>query len=343
MSDGLELETLWSDLAEQAPCGEDLEYDAEFLALERAAANRDERVVGDSVIAAEAPDWERVGELALALMQRTRDLRVATHLASAWVNLRGLSGWGDGLALVRGLLEHQWAGVHPQLDAEDGDDPTARVNALLPLADPRAALAQLRLAPFVWSPRLGRFSLRDLRVADGTLKPLQPTDAAPTRTEIEACCQDCALEDLEASAAALRRALEQARAIDGLLGERLGASAPDLKLLLGDLGELDRFVQPQWQARSGQAAPDGTSTGQPADAAPEPVAAAGRIASPEDVRRRLDEICEYYARHEPSSPVPLLLRRARRLVGRDFVALLRDLVPGGLDELERVAGREEQD
>lgn len=341
MSTALELETLWSDLSEQAPCGDDLEYDADFLALERAAANRDERVVGDSVIAAESPDWERVRDLALALLQRTRDLRVAVHLASAWVNLRGLPGWGDGLALVRGLLEQQWAGVHPRLDAEDDDDPTARVNALLPLADPRGALAHLRTVPFVWSPRLGRFSLRDLRVADGTLKPAQEGEGAPSRAEIEACCLDCAAEDLEATATALRRALEQARAIDGLLGERLGAGAPDLKPLLGDLGELDRFVQPLWQQRSdpGEASAEG-----PAVEAQAPAAVAGnaRIASPEDVRKRLDEICEYYARNEPSSPVPLLLRRARRLVGRDFLALLRDLAPGGLDELERVAGRDDE-
>lgn len=345
MSAHHELQTLWSDLSEQAPSGQDLEYDAEFLALERAAASRGERVVGDSVIAAEAPDWERVRDLALALQQRTRDLRVAVHLTRAWTCLQGLEGWGDGLALLRGLLEQQWASVHPQLDAEDDDDPTARVNALLALADPQDALALLRGASFVRSPRLGRFSLRDLRMADGTLKPSQEGDAVPTRVEIEACCLDCPVEELEATAATVRRALEDARAIDALLGERLGAAGPDLKALLGDLGELDRFVQSQWQARGGQgdalagaAAGTAAAGGTPAASA----ATAGQIAGPEDVRRRLDEICDYYARHEPSSPLPLLLKRARRLVGCDFMVLLRDLAPSGVDELERVAGRSDE-
>jgi len=342
MSAHHELQTLWSDLSEQAPSGQDLEYDPEFLALERAAASRGERVVGDSVLAAEPPDWERVRDLALGLQQRTRDLRVAVHLTRAWTCLQGLQGWRDGLGLLRGLLEQQWSTVHPQLDAEDDDDPTARVNALLALADPQDVLGLLRGAPFVRSPRLGRFNLRDLRLADGTLKPSQEGDAVPTRVEIEACCLDCPVEELEATAATLRGALEDARAIDALLGERLGASGPDLKALLGDLGELDRFVQSQWQARGGQGDPaTGTETG----TAGTPVIATanhGQIAGPEDVRRRLDEICEYYARHEPSSPLPLLLKRARRLVGRDFLDLLRDLAPSGVDELERVAGRSEE-
>ncbi|ASW03535.1 hypothetical protein CJU94_35895 (plasmid) [Paraburkholderia aromaticivorans] len=54
--------------------------------------------------------------------------------------------------------------------------------------------------------------------------------------------------------------------------------------------------------------------------------------------RRLDEICEYYARVEPSSPLPVLLKRARRLVGKSFADVLRDIAPGGLSELQVLAG-----
>ena len=54
--------------------------------------------------------------------------------------------------------------------------------------------------------------------------------------------------------------------------------------------------------------------------------------------RRLDELCDYYTRTEPSSPVPLLLRRAQRLVGMDFMDLLKDLAPGGISELRTISG-----
>lgn len=342
MSKQHDIEALLAPLEGEAASGGDLEYDPDFLALEAAATPKAERVVGDSVIAAEAPDWEKVEALALSLFARTRDLRVAVHLCTAWACRHGQVGWADGLELVHGLLERLWDSVHPQLDAEDDDDPTARVNAVLALADPGSVLGQFRTAPFVQSPRLGRFSLRDLRIATGNLK-FAGEGEPPTVAEIEACCMDCPSEQLESSASAVERAWQHARDIDTMLTDRLGAAAPDLKLLLGDLHELQKFLLPQWASRSGsEIGEDPAETGEGAGDASGAPAAGGRISGPGDVLRRLDEVCDYYAKHEPSSPVPLLLRRAQRLVGKDFLELLEDLAPAGIDELQRVSGAQPQ-
>ncbi|MFC3550052.1 type VI secretion system protein TssA [Lysobacter cavernae] len=339
------VDSLLTPIADDAPSGPDLEYDAEFLALDRAAANKAERAVGDSVIAAEEPDWEKVQSLALALFRRTHDLRVATHLCAAWLRLRGVAGWADGLALIHALLAERWDSVRPQLDAEDDDDPTARVNAVASLGDPLGLLGALRVAPFVQSPRLGRFSLRDLRVANGTLKLAADSEGAASLAEIEACCLDCPQAALDETVAAVRLAMRRAGEIDALFAERIGTAGPDLKALLGDLRDLERFLLPHWTARNGgvdsDAANDaeGTPTGEDNGGAGVGKAAGnGRIAGPDDVMRRLDEICAYYASHEPSSPVPMLLQRAKRLVGRDFMELLKDLAPGGIEELQRVTG-----
>ena len=64
----------------------------------------------------------------------------------------------------------------------------------------------------------------------------------------------------------------------------------------------------------------------------------GEIARCEDVVRMIERICGYYVRVEPSSPVPLLLRRAQRLVTMDFVEIVRDLADQGLPQLGTVAG-----
>ncbi|WP_369935074.1 type VI secretion system protein TssA [Xanthomonas tesorieronis] len=349
MSTEQTLETLLAPIADDAASGPDLEYDPDFLALDRAAANKAERAVGDSVIAAEEPDWDKVQTLALALFRRSHDLRVAIHLSAAWLRLRGLPGWADGLALVHALLAQRWDSVHPQLDAEDDDDPTARVNAVVALGDPLGLLGALRTTAFVQSPRLGRFSLRDLRLANGSVKPANPGDSVPSLAEIEACCLDCSLEALGETVAAVQRAQQLAREVDALFAERIGSAAPDLKPLLGDLRDLERFLLPQWTARNGGAA-EGDAAGEtPADGEGGTAAPAGagggnaRIASPDDVMRRLDEICAYYASHEPSSPVPLLLRRAQRLVGRNFLDLLKELAPAGVSELQHVAGVRDED
>lgn len=252
MHDDSTLQTLLAPVSDDAPAGPDLEYDPDFLRLERDSAIRAERSLGDAVIAAEEPDWDKVQTLALELSRRSRDLRVASRLGAAWLRLRGLPGWADTLALIHGLLEQHWDSVHPQLDADDDNDPTSRVNALVGLSDPMGLLGALRTTAFVQSPRLGRFSLRDLRVANGSIK-LADGQSGPSLAEIEACCLDCALETLAASAQAITDALARTRAIDALLTERLGTAAPDLRPLLTDLRELERFVLPHWQARDGGA------------------------------------------------------------------------------------------
>jgi type VI secretion system protein ImpA len=338
------LEPLLAPVSDDSPAGPDLEYDPEFLALERAAAPKAERAVGDTVKAAEEPDWDKVAELSEAILLRSKDLRPAVHLTTAWLRNSGMPGWCAGLALVRGLLEQFWDTVHPQLDAEDDNDPTMRVNAVVPLSNLQSVLGHFRTTPFVQSPRMGRFTLRDLRIANGTLKLTTPAEGPePSMTEMEACCMDCAEEELVETTAAVSESLEHAKAIDALFTDHVGTMGPDFKNLLSDIYELKKFLDPQLARRlpaeaSGDEAGEGGAEGAPGAAR-----ASGPISGPQDVMRRLDEICDYYTRCEPSSPVPLLLRRAQRLVGMDFMDLLRDLAPGGISELRVVSGTPEDE
>ncbi len=64
----------------------------------------------------------------------------------------------------------------------------------------------------------------------------------------------------------------------------------------------------------------------------------GEISSRDDVIRLLDKACEYFKRHEPSSPVPLLLERAKKLVTKSFLEIVRDMAPGGLSEVKSIGG-----
>lgn len=345
------LEPLLAPVSDESPAGPDLEYDPAFMELERVAAPKGERAIGDTVKAAEEPDWDKVIELSAAVLARSKDLRAAMHLTTAWMRTSGMPGWTAGLALIRGLLEQFWDGVHPQLDAEDDNDPTMRVNAVVPLTmvplnDSQSALGYFRTAPFVQSPRLGRFSLRDLRIANGTLKVTASEEGpGPSLTELEACCMDCAEEALVETTAAVSQSLLHAKAIDAIFTDRVGTAGPDFKNLLSDIYELKKFLDPQLARRvPPEGDPEGDAEGGEAGgSAAGPARASGPIGGPQDVMRRLEEICDYYNRCEPSSPVPLLLRRAQRLVGMDFMDLLKDLAPGGISELRVVSGTPEDE
>lgn len=357
----LDIEALLIPVSDDAPSGPNLEYDLAFIGLDQAAAPKAEKAMGTSVIAAEEPDWADVIGRAEGLLARTKDLRVAVHLTTGWLRRDGFPGAAAGLGLIHGIVERYWADFHPQLDAEDDDDPTFRVNSIAPLASPNDWLKYLRVTPFVASNRLGRFSLRDLRIANGTLKvpPKAAGDddqdgassAPPSLTLIEGCCKDAPEELLASNAAAINLALDHAKAIDRLFTDQLGAAGPDLKNLISDLTELKKFVDPQLAARrpavaaSPPAADEDDSDDDyvPSGHVPGAVSTvitgrSGPIAGPDDVIRRIDELCDYYAVAEPSSPVPLLLRRAQRLVGRSFIELLQDLAPGGIAQLQVLSG-----
>ena len=84
---------------------------------------------------------------------------------------------------------------------------------------------------------------------------------------------------------------------------------------------------------AGAGSADAAPNGAPAPARPRGV---GDIESREDVLRAIDAICAYYARHEPSSPVPLLLDRAKRLISKSFLEVLEDIAPESLVQVRQL-------
>ena len=337
------VDDLVAPLDAAAPCGENLEYDADFLALETALRGAPEVQYGSTITPATPPDWQAVHALALALMARTRDLRIAVALARALLALGGVAGCAQGLALVERLLGEQWDGVHPQLEADDDFDPMLRINVLAALVAPTQLLGELRAAPLVRVRALGSFSLRDIEMArereraqaDGAGEP--PAQARTTTAMIDAAFAAAAPDDLAATGAALRAIGESVRAIDGQLARHVGAGsaldlAPLATLAAQALAVVDGHVRDDVPIHAEEA---GFQT--PA-AVPVRTSDPGAIAGSADVVRLLDRLCAYYAEHEPSSPVPLLLQRARRLVDKTFVELLQDLAPDGVSQLARVSG-----
>jgi type VI secretion system protein ImpA len=332
--------TFASALPGPSPSGPNLEYDPDFLALERAQQGRPEQVIGDAVKPGEDPNWPDVKERAEALLGRTRDLRVAMTLTRALLQTDGFTGLATGLGIIRALLEGQWDTVHPQLDAEDHNDPTSRINSLMGLAATDGLLKALREAPVVSSPTLGRFTLRDIRIAYGKQPVPAGVTEPPQPLQINAAFREASLESLESTAAAVSGARGEGLAINSLLTDKVGAQAPELKPLLDDLTELSGLLAEQLRNR-GVVGPLAAAETPPAAAVAGPSSAvSGEVSTRADVVRQLERICEYYQRHEPSSPIPLLLQRAKRLVSKDFMTIIRDLAPSGLAEVESIGGVE---
>lgn len=318
----METDALLDPITADSPCGADLEYDRDFLALDQAARGKPEQQFGDTLVPAEEPEWADVLQLAVALFSRTKDLRVAVLLTRALTRVEGMLGLASGLKVISALLERYWEHVHPCLDPEDGLDPTMRLNALAPLADSSTLLHDARAIMFNSDTKHGRVSMRNTLVALGKLPA--GSEIVPSLGEIEEILR--APQNAQAIEAA-REATEAIARIGAVLAERSGdAQGPDLEELSGFLKAVVQAASPVPDVAGATAEGGSLSSG------------SSEIRSREDVVRLLDRICGFIERTEPANPAPLLIRRAQRLMTKNFVEIIIDLVPDSLPQIQQIAG-----
>jgi type VI secretion system protein ImpA len=315
------------DTETEPPCGPNLEYDDQFMALASAALGKPEQQFGDTIIPAEDPDWKGVLEQSSALLSRTKDLRATLLLTRALTRVEGLPGLLQGLELTRRLLETHWDDVHPRLVVDGEPDPMLRANALSGLADEAGLLRDLRAASLIATP-VGPITVR---TAEAVLK----RDAGADMTEGQLTqAAHAGINGNQASLLSVPAALDHCRAIQLLAVERMGSvDAPDLqpaRTLLETIGRL--VVAP---AGDGEAAVVGAEAGAATAATGDGI---GALRTRQDAMRALDAVCEFLSRSEPSNPAPLLIRRAQRLIGSDFLDIMRDMAPESLAHIEAITG-----
>jgi type VI secretion system protein ImpA len=343
----LDIDLLLNAISANSPCGVNMEYDPAFIAMENEAKGVPEKQVGGSIEPAQPPNWKNLRKMVLGLLEGTRDLRLLVELARTDLNLEGVNGLKDSLALLRKSVESYWDTIHPQLDPDDDNDPTNRVNILMGLCDRDNFLLPLLNAPIVESRVVGRFSLRDVQIATGKILP--PKGQEPVKLAmLQGAFSEVPPESVTATQEALEGSLSDINGIESFITQQVGVgNAPSLAPIRDLLKEALHFVHEQAE-RLGLLREDNVevvATGldcQNPDggvSAIKPSAGQiGGINNRQDVVRALELICEYYAEHEPSSPVPLLVRRAKRLVTMDFMEILQDLAPSGISQVEIIKG-----
>ncbi|MCU7931095.1 MAG: type VI secretion system protein TssA [Candidatus Thiodiazotropha sp. (ex Codakia rugifera)] len=332
MTATIDLEQLLTVVSEETPAGEDLEYDPLFSEMERAAEGKGEQQFGDTIIPAEDPDWRELKKKSLQVLGQSKDLRAAIYLTRALMHTDNFAGLSDGLSLIKGYIDDYWETFHPLLDPDDNNDPTIRINTLINLCDPIDSLAAVNKIPIVESTVMGKFSFRDIQIASGTLQPTDTESQEVTLDQIDAAFRECPTEQSQQTLSLLRHAIECVDAIENRLNELVGVDqSPDLQSLVSLLKQVEKEVA----MRAGiESLSEGSDDAVDGESAHQQAAAPGVISNRDDVIRALERISQYYQKNEPSSPIPLLLERARRLVKMDFHEIVQDLAPGGVSEFD---------
>lgn len=325
------------------PSGENLEYDPEFVEMELAAQPGEERQAGDDILEAEDPDFADVVKKSEAVLGRSHDIRAAVFYAEAVLYTKGLKGFADAVAFVRGCLETHWDTCHPELDEDDDNDPTMRINAVQGLNGADTVIKALRRTSLTSSRMFGQMSLRLIDVAEGKVSAPSGMSDIPDSASVGAAFQDTDSEELSALLAASIAAQSDLKAIDAVFVDKTPGQGPELEEVQKTLGQIVRRLSDAVGSDAAAAVGGGDEAQESGDMAPAGAPAqssgpAGAINSPSDVTNALDRIIMYYQRNEPSSPMPILLERAKKLVGADFMEIMTEIAPQGLDQVRLVGG-----
>ena len=336
-----DVEKLVTAVAGTDPCGADLEYDPAFVELDRGAQGKAEQQIGSTIIPAAPPDWKTVARQASDLFARTKDLRIAAHLAKALLNTEGLKGFADGLTVVDRMVQTYWDGLHPRLDPDDDNDPTMRLNILATLTAPDV-LTALRAAPLISSRTLGRYAYKDVEASASSSAAAE--GAGPSAAAIDAAALDCDLQELQRDTAAAAACVAALTSLDTAVSEHCGpGSIPGHQAVVALVAKIANFLKTTLARRSpvaasALAAESGDQASNSATGhAISPIS--GEIGSREDVLRTLDKIVAYYNRNEPSSPIPLFIERCKRLVTMSFKDIVKELVPDAVRQVEVLTGQ----
>jgi len=292
-----------------------------------------DQLFGQSVSLDPTLAWGEIKGRAREALARSKDLRVLVYLSAAVLRTDGLLAFFDTLGVASRWLASYWADVFPLVD----EDAIIRRNALSGFADPYAVLDGLRRAAIVSSRQYGRFGLRDIEIVAG-LATAAEGEARPDERQINAAFASAPLDGLVSVQRGVAAAIEAVKDIDARMRSEGGSeAAPEFDRLLVELAHLDGAVRKQLSARPDAA---GVAEGDPAEAgaAEAGAVAVGAIRSRQDAVRAMEAVAEFFRQNEPSSPVPLLLERASRLVSKSFLEVLADMAPEAVAQARVASG-----
>ncbi len=340
----ISVEDLLKPISADEPCGPDLAYDPGFQHLETLIRGKPETQFS----AAEEPDWKQLRELSIDFHGRSKHLTAGVILALCLLKTEGFTGLRDGFALVRGLIETYWDNAYPKLDPDDNNDPTERMNILGNLAsfgEPYHFIPRLQQTVLAQSPSMGQVKLNDILLAKQPgAAPAEGRPAPVSEAQIQAIFKDTNIDALKATYEAVSQSIDTVKSVDAFLTEKVGTRGVNFEELIKCLKQAQAGMAP---FVAGAPVEVGQETGAEATAAGSgatvggggvSVSVPGAIRSREDVVRILDRICEFYRHTEPSSPVPLLLYRAQRMVKMNFMELINELTPDSITTVKVVTG-----
>jgi type VI secretion system protein ImpA len=346
MSVRWESSQLLQPITDEQPCGENLE-DTELLAsfdafrlfgqarpLDAQAEKEEKRIPKPR----ESPEWGQIRDKALEALTKSKDLRLLATLGTALLRTDGVPAFAETLNVASEWLERYWSQTYPLVD----EDAILRRNALNCFADPMAVVDGLRKVPLVSSRQHGTFSLRDIDIATHQQSPGEG-DTQVDAVQVSAAFGSMPIAELTQLQESVVGATASLHKIDASMRDAAGSEAtPTFDPLTTQFARMGQVLRAQLASH-----PDSVSAPSDVDAgagsgAGDWASGRGVVTSRQDAIRALDAVADFFRRTEPSSPIPLFLARAKRLVSKDFLEVLADIAPEAVAQARAAGGLKDE-
>ena len=337
-------------------CGENLEDDASFQNFFFEAEGTPEKFDGQNTIPAEPPEWRTIKKSALEYISKTRDIKLISILAQSVLNTEGVTKFSECLTGLAELVETQWQEVFPPLDEDDGD-PLERISALGHLTDKSFVLDILKTSPLAISKVAGKVSLRVIERSKDHAIEKEESDLEPS--QIKGIFGDTEQDELVATFEAIKDSIAALTKINNVFVEQAGNNysvsfdktieiLTHIEKSLEEYADLhtqvdDEKLEAIEETGSDKMISSPSNSGQSQQNQLSFNDTNSKLTSRRDVDRCFELICKYYEEYEPSSPIPVLMSRAKKFVHMDFLDIIENISPESLTAIMKLGGLSEED
>ena len=321
---------LLNPISEDAPCGENLEYENDYLLLMSKVERQDTVQYGDFVSEVTAISWSEVLDEVEQLLTRTKDIRLLMLWMRAQINRQGAQGLNTGLKILIESLKQYPEQIHPQLEQDGERDELYRVSALNSLTDVEGLLKELRQLTIGSNPS-NRLALKDIEYA---LTNTRAADALPIPSVVQH--MNAWMSDNDTTLTALALSHEQVAEFQLLINEQMTEQGVDLAPL-SKLLQWFSATPPSILVKNGLYNPngsDGVEEVNQGDNDPNiPSNTMVTLAGNNNVQGRMmaqqyiSQAQQWFETNEPSSPVALLLHQAQKMIGKPFEEIFQTIPP----------------
>jgi type VI secretion system protein ImpA len=341
-------------LAGENVCGVNLEDDSSYQHFFFSAQGTPERYDGENTLPAEAPDWRAVKKAALPFLAQSKDIKLISVLAQAVLNTEGIEAFSQCLAGLSTLINEEWQSLYPQLDEDDGD-PLERVSGLTHLNDD-FIVQSLKLTPMASVKGMGVVTLESIEQATSG-----NSEASLSLAQIKGIFKEVNLPQVQLLYSSLAYSLESLQRINQSFIDNAGyeytvnfeRTTDVLRQLIAalkkytDVSLAEQGEEADKNSSAAESKTDWQDIAKQNPRVPEMnkslAEATGNIESRADVEKSLKLINGYYAQYEPSSPIPVLVNRALKLVNKDFMQIMQNLYPDAVPALRQLGGIEDDE